>query len=81
RLRLTWSEKVGILDNAARTPVISYRDLAEHAVTEFSPPAVPGKTTICSIIKSSAVLLGRPLEKAARKNAQPITHTLLGQNV
>ncbi|EGZ04998.1 hypothetical protein PHYSODRAFT_535091 [Phytophthora sojae] len=63
RLRLTWSEKVGILDKAARTPALSYRGLAEWAATEFSLPAAPGKTTICRIIKSSAVLLGRPLEK------------------
>ncbi|EGZ15341.1 hypothetical protein PHYSODRAFT_506402 [Phytophthora sojae] len=55
RLRLTWSEKVGILDKAARTPALSYRGLAAWAMTEFSLPAAPGKTTICRIIKSSAL--------------------------
>eukprot|EP00644_Phytophthora_capsici_P009147 jgi/Phyca11/102011/e_gw1.6.1110.1 len=81
RLRLTWSEKVAILEKAARSPSLSYDELAKWAVEEFGLPTAPGKTTIGRILQSSAALRGRPVEKAVRKKAQPRSHVLLDENV
>ncbi|KAE9047372.1 hypothetical protein PR002_g1088 [Phytophthora rubi] len=81
RFRLTWSEKVGLLAKADRTPAMSYQALAKWAVSEYGLPAAPGKTKICRIIKSRTALLGRPIEKAVRKNEQPRSHALLDENV
>ncbi|KAE8999321.1 hypothetical protein PR002_g18492, partial [Phytophthora rubi] len=81
RFRLTWSEKVGLLAKADRTPAMSYQALAKWAVSEYGLPAAPGKTTICRIIKSRTALLGRPIDKAVRKNAQPRSHALLDETV
>ncbi|EEY70621.1 uncharacterized protein PITG_06085 [Phytophthora infestans T30-4] len=81
RLRLTWSEKVAILEKAARSPSVSYSELAEWAVEEFGLLTAPGKTTICRLLKPSAVLRGRPVKKAVRKKAQSIERYILSQNM
>ncbi|KAE9000229.1 hypothetical protein PR003_g20656 [Phytophthora rubi] len=59
RLRLTWAEKVGISDKAARLPTMSYKDIALWAVTEFTLPTVPAKATIHNILHAKSKLLGR----------------------
>eukprot|EP00644_Phytophthora_capsici_P008065 jgi/Phyca11/125440/e_gw1.58.219.1 len=60
RLRLTWSEKVAILEKAARSPTcsLSYIKPAKWAVEEFGLPTAPGNTTIDRILRSSTALLG-----------------------
>ncbi|GMF35539.1 unnamed protein product [Phytophthora fragariaefolia] len=81
RLRLTWVGKVGIVNKAAQSPIMSYKENALWAVTEYSLPAAPGITTICDLVCLTVTLLGRSVENATRKKAQQCSHVVLDQNV
>ncbi|KAL4144182.1 hypothetical protein PRNP1_013321 [Phytophthora ramorum] len=78
RLRLTWSEKVGIIAKVVVSPALSYTDIANWAVSEYSLLVAPSKAAICSTMKAKAVLSGRPVEKV---NASLNSHLILDQNV
>ncbi|POM81829.1 Pollike protein putative [Phytophthora palmivora] len=78
RLRLTWAEKMGIIDKVVCSPSMSYLDLACWVMTEFSLPVVPDKTTIYDTMPSKATLRKQPVERVTHKNQQSYHHIDLG---
>ncbi|KAL4087026.1 hypothetical protein PRIC1_012926 [Phytophthora ramorum] len=77
RLRLTWSEKVGIIAKVVVSPALSYTDIANWTVSEYSLLVAPSKAAICSTMKAKAVLSGRQVEKVTCKNASLNSHLIL----
>jgi hypothetical protein len=80
-VRLTWFEKIAIIEKAKLAPYMSYNELAQWARLELSLPAPPNKSTIGRVLKSSARLLRQPAETAIRKNALSDLRLALDENV
>jgi hypothetical protein len=62
RLHLAWAEKNAIIAKITEDPTMSYANVAQWAVMEFSLPVAPGKSTIHDILASRVELQGRPVE-------------------